>query len=61
MNEKIKKKKDVNFDLLIFDEAQDLKKIYVQILNKIIQDFNIKKLLLLGDEKQSIYSGNNYL
>jgi hypothetical protein len=44
------------FDVLILDEAQDIKLIYYPLIIKLINDFKIKRLCLFGDYKQNIYS-----
>ena len=49
--------KDIEFDRLIIDEAQDMSDLYVRIIRKILQD-NIKKkfyIALFGDQRQCIY------
>lgn len=43
------------FDTLIFDEAQDMTKLMYNCLCKIISDFKISQLILLGDLRQCIY------
>ena len=52
--------KDIDFDIIFIDEAQDLDLILCTFLNKIINDiFNYKKvypqLIFVGDELQQIY------
>jgi hypothetical protein len=53
------------FDVLILDEAQDIKIIYYEFISKIIEDMKIDRMCLFGDYKQNIYaklgSTNNYL
>ena len=57
IKEKTKPLKWNNFDLLILDEAQDISKLYYKLICKIYEDnHNDKlKLLIVGDEQQSIY------
>ena len=47
---------NTEFDILILDEAQDIKHIYYNVIMKIIKDMKIKKLGLFGDHKQNIYN-----
>jgi|ETNvirenome_6_85_1030632.scaffolds.fasta_scaffold01246_14 DNA polymerase III delta prime subunit len=46
-----------NYDLIIIDEAQDINKLYYNLINKIIEDNSNKtiKLCLIGDEYQTIF------
>lgn len=45
----------ISFDVLILDEAQDIKIIYYDYIIKILQDMKINRLCLFGDFKQNIY------
>jgi hypothetical protein len=51
--------KNLNYDLLILDEAQDMTPIYYELIYKIASD-NLKglQICLLGDKFQSIYDFN---
>lgn len=45
------------FNILILDEVQDIKEIYVEIIKEnILKDFKISRVALFGDIKQNIYS-----
>jgi hypothetical protein len=50
-------RKQIDADVLIFDEAQDLTPIYFRFLLKILRDNKVKKpqILVLGDHLQCIY------
>ena len=46
------------YDIIIIDEAQDMNFIYYQIVHHIINRLNCQ-LVVMGDQKQSIYQFNN--
>lgn len=50
-----KKQTNDSYEILFVDECQDLTMLYFHFIRKIIKDFNIKQLVLLGDPWQSIY------
>jgi len=50
-------KTNINFDIIIIDEAQDVKLIFYNLVCKIIKDNkNEIKMCVLGDKSQSIYN-----
>lgn len=54
-----KPKKEINFDIVIFDEVQDMIPIFYRLARKILKENNIKaKICLLGDIYQCIYEYN---
>jgi len=54
-----KPRRKIDYDLIIVDEAQDMNKIYYQLIIKIYKDNSKKaKICVLGDMYQSIYSFN---
>jgi hypothetical protein len=58
--------KSLNYDILILDEAQDIKPLFYRLVNKIKNDNGkIFKICILGDKNQSVYnfagSDNRYL
>lgn len=48
-------RKKEQFFLIVIDECQDLTPLLFQIIMKIIQDFEIPQIVLLGDPRQCIY------
>lgn len=56
VNNNIKKIVNLDYDLIIIDEAQDLTSLMYNSIKIIIRDFNIHQIILLGDLKQCIYS-----
>lgn len=46
-------------DLLIFDEAQDISPLFMATIVKIIKDFRVKRVAVLGDERQCINEFQN--
>ena len=54
-NEEIKKSVNQNISYLVIDEYQDTSSIQFQIVKKIING-DLRKLYVVGDPKQSIYS-----
>lgn len=51
--------KIINYDIIILDEAQDISKIYYELVCKINNDNTSEsKLCIIGDEKQSIFDFN---
>ena len=52
-------KKNIDYDIIILDEAQDICPLYYELVLKIISENKIKpKLCILGDIHQSIYDFN---
>jgi hypothetical protein len=52
-------KKDINYDIIILDEAQDINPTFYELICKIYKDNKIKaKICILGDRYQSIYDFN---
>lgn len=49
------KDKERTFDLIICDEAQDYSSLNVKVINKLIVDFHIPQMMIMGDEHQCIY------
>ena len=51
----------INYDLFVFDEAQDITSLYYQLICKIYKDNEIKnaKICIFGDKYQSIFDFNN--
>jgi hypothetical protein len=49
-----------HYDIIILDEAQDINPLYFQLIHKIIKDNNDNniQIVILGDEKQSIFDFN---
>lgn len=51
--------KNINYDIIILDEAQDINPLYYKLILKIFNDnYNVPKIAILGDQKQSIYKFN---
>lgn len=52
--------RDINYDIIILDEAQDINEYYYTLICKIYKDNKNKecKTCILGDKKQSIYAFN---
>lgn len=56
----IKNKGNISYDLIILDEAQDITKLFYELICKINKDNKkIAKICILGDKYQSIYDFNN--
>ena len=50
---------DISYDILIFDEAQDINSVYFQLVHKIVKDNNKDfTICIMGDRYQSIYQFN---
>lgn len=57
---KDKRYREFNYDIVIIDEAQDMTKLYFNLICKIIKDNKkIPRFCILGDKFQSIYDFNN--
>jgi len=60
LQKKVNPKEDINFDIIIIDEAQDLTPLYYELICKICNDNKkIPKFCILGDKYQSIFEYNN--
>ena len=60
INSNMKTLKQISYDILILDEAQDITDLYYELICKIYTDNNKKaQICLLGDRYQSIYDFNN--
>jgi DNA polymerase III delta prime subunit len=60
INSNLKTLKQISYDILILDEAQDITDLYYELICKIFTDNNKKaQICLLGDRYQSIYDFNN--
>ena len=44
-----------DYDVIFIDECQDLNMLYFHFIQKVIKDFSIKQIVLLGDAWQTIY------
>lgn len=47
-----------NFNCIVIDEAQDLTPLYISAIIKIINEFGIKQVIILGDSLQCVYGFN---
>lgn len=57
---KIKPLNKFCYQLIVLDEAQDIRSLYFELICKIYKDnIDMAKLCILGDKKQSIYDFNN--
>ena len=57
---KVSRRKSFHYDIIILDEAQDINPLYFQLIYKIFKDNNDNntQIVILGDEKQSIFDFN---
>lgn len=58
LNKNSKQKREINFDIIIFDEMQDMNNIYYDFALKLLTDNKHanSQMIFLGDQHQSIYN-----